>query len=356
MSKSAWSLTTDLNEFDLNGSGAYPGAWHGREALYIENRLGAPVLLKSQLNLDRYRLQAEIACPQAPGFIGLVFGVRDSRNYELVYVSPGTETDPGEIQYDPVMNGSTTWQINNGPEYQAAAPFIDQEWSKLCLEVQQHEVSIRVGEDPVPQLVIRNLQHGRCCGTIGVWGYLPSYIRNLSVETIEPNDSVPAEKAAGLKRLAAETFITGWTVSEPYFADGDFNVSGGGSSVYADVEENGTLNLNRLFPCASGMAVQASCKFTIPEEKETVLTFGFSDCLRLWVNGEAVYQGDWTWTPPGSDGRIRPDFAEARVRWRAGLNTIRAEVGSTEAIFGWGLAVKTRLFEMMPHPDPDERL
>lgn len=79
-----------------------------------------------------------------------------------------------------------------------------------------------------------------------------------------------------------------------------------------------------------------------PEEIETQLTFGFSDQLRLWVNEEEVYQGDWRWDPPGSDGRIRCNFANVRVRWRAGLNTIRAEVTNNE-FFGWGLSLKTGL-------------
>lgn len=76
-----------------------------------------------------------------------------------------------------------------------------------------------------------------------------------------------------------------------------------------------------------------------------MLTFGFSDHLRLWVNEVEVYRGDWMWNPPASDGRIRSDFASVPVRWRSGLNTIRAEVTNKE-LFGWGLSLKTGLSNM----------
>ncbi|MFB0840786.1 hypothetical protein [Paenibacillus oleatilyticus] len=50
----------------------------------------------------------------------------------------------------------------------------------------------------------------------------------------------------------------------------------------------------------------------------------------------------WKWNPPANDGRIRPDHAHIPVQWKAGFNTIRAEVAHTE-FFGWGLAVRTGL-------------
>lgn len=331
MTQLAWSLYEDLNEFDPGDSGACSGVWRDREALYFVNKAGAPVLLRKAVDFACYRLQAEIACPGPAGFVGLIFGARDTDNFELVYVSPAYDDCPGEIQYDPFMNGSSTWQIYNGPRYQAPAPFPTGEWTKLMLDVQPHGVSIYVGETEVPQLVIPNLQHGRSVGRIGVWGYLPSYIRNLSVEEIRPAP-VQRMEADHLDRLSAEAFVTDWTVSEP-----------GGNESRVSVEENGTLNLNRWFASAAGKAVRAECRFMLPEAKETVVSFGFSDRLRLWVNDEEVYEGGWKWGPPESDGRIRADHAEVPVRWKAGLNTIRAEITSEEVMFGWGLCVKTGL-------------
>ncbi|WP_282935830.1 hypothetical protein [Paenibacillus sp. RC67] len=339
MSKLQWSLIDDLDCFDIGHSGACPAHWCSKDALYFNhNERAAPVLSREELDLDCYRLQAEIGCPGL-GYIGLVFGARDAFNYEMVYVSPGREQTPGEIQYDPMMNGSTTWQIYNGPRYQAPATFDRGVWTKLVLDVYRNHAIVWVGNVAEPQLVISNLQHGGSKGRVGVWGYLPGYIRNLSVEEI-PSESIQANDAY-LQELADDTFVTKWKVSKPYTEGAQAEHESNWLEAY--VEENGALNLNRLYPSGSGVAVQAECKFMLSEETESLLTFGFSDRLRLWVNDEEVYQGDWRWDPPGSDGRIRPDFASAMVRWQEGINTIRAEVTSTEVAFGWGLSVKTGL-------------
>ncbi|WP_438804168.1 hypothetical protein [Paenibacillus oleatilyticus] len=118
--------------------------------------------------------------------------------------------------------------------------------------------------------------------------------------------------------------------------------TGGAARTKAVVEENGVLNLNRLYKAEQGLCVEACAEIFVAEDTESLLTVGFSDRLRLWVNEEEVYQGSWKWNPPANDGRIRPDHAHIPVQWKAGFNTIRAEVAHTE-FFGWGLAVRTGL-------------
>ncbi|TDG00164.1 hypothetical protein [Paenibacillus piri] len=343
MTELVWELSEERNDFDLGDSGACPGIWRDRKALYFDkNERAVPALLRDELapGFDCFRLEAEIACPGPYGFVGLAFGARDAGNYELVYVSPGIDGGLGEIQYDPIMNGSSTWQIYNGPRYQAPAPFRPGEWTRLALEIQPDRVAIRVGEAAEPQLVISSLQHGRAAGRIGVWGYLPGYVRNLRAEAMQPAASARSE-AADLKRLAADGFVTEWSVSKPYPL-GEWPEPED-RWVRASVEENGTLNVNRLHASARDISVQACCAFQLPEAQETRLTFGFSDALRLWVNGEEVYRGEWGWGPPDSDGRIRPDFAGVPVLWRAGENTSRAEITSREVMFGWGLSMRSGL-------------
>jgi len=77
------------------------------------------------------------------------------------------------------------------------------------------------------------------------------------------------------------------------------------------------------------------------EEGEFPIDFGYSDRLKLWVNDDLVYEGAWKWQPPGSDGRISAGHAVVSVRWRAGVNSIRAEVACDET-FGWGLCSAIR--------------
>ncbi|TBL78199.1 hypothetical protein [Paenibacillus thalictri] len=342
------SLHGDLSRLSLGESGAIPGEWKGRGALYFENNdLAAPVLLLDEMNAESYRLQIEMACPGPYGFVGLVFGARDAQNFELVYVSPGTDDEPGEIQYDPIMNGSSTWQIYNGPRYQAPAPMPSGEWTQLAVEVKGRSAAVYVGDSSSPQLFIPNLLHGPCTGKVGVWGYLPSYVRHLTVE--DTGSALTLEAPDDLSRLMSETYVTEWLVSGPYPY---------GTAIPADmswtkaaVEENGTLNINRLFPADRDVTIQVRSTFSISEDQETMLSFGFSDELRLYMNEQEVYQGEWKWAPPESDGRIRPDHIKLPVSWKAGIYTIRAELTSREGMFGWGLGVRTGLTDISWHSE-----
>ncbi|CAG7617850.1 hypothetical protein ACFQI7_02485 [Paenibacillus allorhizosphaerae] len=339
-----WLFPDDLAQLDLGESGAKPGQWRGQDALYFEAFLTNPVLVRNYTPPDCFRLRAEVAIPGPNGFLGLVFGVRDAQNYELIYISAASASSIGDIQYDPVMNGSTTWQIYNGPGYQAQAPVPPGEWVALTLEVRKDTAAICVGDNAVPQLIVSKLQHGPAVGSIGMWANLPGYIRSMTIEQIQPEHTEQQEqRPPQCNRLPADSMLlTEWQLSEPYASDGPTGPLQFPTKVVA--EENGTVNLNRLHPTSEkGTALQAECTLLLPEERESMLSFGFSDRMRLWVNGMEVYQGDWKWGPPASDGRIRPDHAAVPVRWRAGRNSIRAEITNLEGKFGWGFCVKAHL-------------
>jgi hypothetical protein len=325
MTKLSFNLSNDLDRFDFDTFNVRPEVYLGQRAAYLEN--GSVVLLREEISFSCFRLQAEVAIPGQDGFCGIVFGAKDSSNYELIYLSPN------EIQYDPVMNGSNTWQIYHGNLYQKPIPNITGKWVKLAVEIQPNGAAVYVGEAAVPQMIIPNLQHGNPVGKVGFWGYLPSYIRNLSIEEIRPTNI--DKRDIDLQRLSAETFVTEWLVSPT-------------DTIHwtkAIVEENGTLNLNRIYTAEKDSSVIARSTFYIPEERETLITFGYSDRLHLRVNDVSVYQGNWLWDPPGSDGRIRSNFARVPVRWRAGINTIVAEITNSEP-FGWGLCMKSGLSDM----------
>lgn len=341
MTKLSWRLVDDLQAFDLGNSGAGKGVWRNSDALCFEGEHCIPVLLREPVSMDCFLLTAEVSC-HPESFVGLVFGAVDVNNYELVYVSADNEWGLPNLQYDPVMNGSSTWQIYHGLRYQALVSVPSGEWVKLSLQVQPHGVRAYVGEDPEPKLVISNLKHGRAAGgKIGVWGSSPGYVRNLAVEKIEPAPA--AEATSELSHPNDETLVTEWMVSKPYRREHQSEIADAWLKAY--VEENGTLNINRLYTSEKGATVQAKYTFYLPEEKETRLSFGFSDRLRLRVNEAEVFAGEWTWRAPGkaSDGRIRHDHVRIPICWKAGVNSILAEVTSEEAMYGWGLSVGTGL-------------
>ncbi|MFS1512973.1 hypothetical protein VQL36_11140 [Chengkuizengella sp. SCS-71B] len=345
MSTLKWGLIDSIGHFNLGKSGAKPKFFCGREALYFEELHTSPVLLSDDINMDSYRLEAEVAFPESTGFAGLVFGARDSKNFELVYITPESDTTMGEIQYDPIMKGSSTWQIYHGSSYQAAAFVPVGKWVKLSLEVQSNSASVYVGDSTSPQLIIRKLQLGNSAGKIGIWGNLPCYISCFSVKEINPTKSINAPLQSDLQKLAYDTYITEWMISKPYLYQNPPHIHK--DWIKATVEENGILNLNRLYTLTEkGTAVQLQCIFSLSENVDTNLLLGYSDKIRLWINNVEVHQGECLWNPPVSDGRIRSDHVTIPVRWRKGVNTIHAEIINYECMFGWGLSIKTGIYKL----------
>ncbi|MEO3945852.1 hypothetical protein [Gorillibacterium sp. CAU 1737] len=324
-------ISNNLELWERDGVEVELKEWQGRDALYLEG-IHKAIFLREAISYPAYRFTAEVAIPGDVAFAGLVFGAQDSDNYELVYLAPY------EIQYDPIQNGSMTWQIHNGPAYQKPLPNTTGVWQTLTVEVQPGGARVFFGEDAQEAaLTLPNLQHGGKPGKVGLWSYLPCYFRNLVIEEIPQQQLLPSQEV-GLAGLQAESFVTEWQVSAPYQGESvepqEWNK--------AFVNEDGTLNLNRLYRAEKGAVVQLSSGVELEEERESVLTLGYSDAIRLWVNEEEVYSGSWRWNPPHSDGRVRPTHASVPIRWKKGHNSIRAELTHEEP-FGWGLAVRTGL-------------
>lgn len=316
-----WTFADDLTEWEIPDGVAEPGAWQGRPALRFTG-VPRPVLLASPTASTAFTLEAEVSTGENPAFIGLIFGAQDAENYELVYLHPGDENSPASVQYDPVMRGSNTWQIYQGPRYiSEAVPVPLGGWVRLRLDVRPEGVAITVGAAPAPQLVVAPLMNGTPAGRIGLWCYgAPCYVASVTMTPAE--GAFPAVEPPP---LPAGT-LTEWLVD--------------GKPV--TVEVNGTLNFNRLFKAteAGSVARAAAIIDRSSVAGEATLTFGFSDRLRLLVNGQECYQGEWRWQPPDSDGRIRPGHASVRVPLRQGPNRIEAEVSTAEPHFGWGLTMR----------------
>lgn len=83
------------------------------------------------------------------------------------------------------------------------------------------------------------------------------------------------------------------------------------------VEKNGVLNFNRRFSVrVPNPVAYARAEFHAETSCQADVSLGFSDRVRVLVNGTEVYQGEWCWGPPETDGRIRPGQATLKVPLR----------------------------------------
>lgn len=287
--------------------------WQGRRALRLESGL---VLIKD-LDVADAVVELELGADQG-AYPGLAFRVGDDRNYELIYVQPHTSGEWDAMQYDPVFGGANTWQVFNGPHYQAAATIPMGQWLTLWVHLSGLQACANVGGQP--PLNVARLAHGREAGRIGVWTFRPAYFGRMRILPAQP-DAAPVPPAA-LPQPAPGAVMDWWL-------EGHGRVT---------AEPHGTLNLNRYLTATEAVLTRA---FDLADAGEVTFAFGFSDTLRLLVDDAEVFSGTHRFTgfsDRNARGYIEPEAHRITRHLSAGRHTITAQLKVEEG-FGWGLAL-----------------
>lgn len=314
---------TDLAGLHLQQAGtAEIATFAGHRALRLDG-----LALLPDLTLGDGCVEVAIAA-EGPGYPGIAFRAADDRDYELAYAQPHTSWQWDALQYDPVIGGSNTWQLYNGPAYQEAVPVPTGEWFKLRVVMQGNRAAIRLNRERT--LFVVRLAHRRAAGGVGVWTYRPAYFRDLR---IGPAPELPA---AGVLPLAPTGTIAEWSLE--------------GAGVVA-CEPGGTLNLNRHLPVTAGHA-RLTRRFETVAAGAVDVAFGFSDDLALQLDGETVYTGTNTFTgfaDRAARGYVEPGAHVVRRVLAPGEHTLQAALKVTEG-FGWGLhlALRGRHARLLP--------
>jgi len=116
-------------------------------------------------------IEVDVLFDERRSYSGFRFRGQSAEEYEEFYVRPHRSPIYSDaLQYTPVYNGVSCWQLSNGAGYTASAVFPKNEWVHLRLEVSGSQARVFVGESDVPSLVIPHLGHGVSRGTIGVYG------------------------------------------------------------------------------------------------------------------------------------------------------------------------------------------
>jgi len=265
---------------------------------------------------------------EGPGYPGVAFRAADDQDYELAYAVPHVSRQWDALQYDPVFAGSNTWQLYNGPAYQAAVPVPTGEWFTLRIVMQGNRAAIRLNRERT--LVVVRLAHRRAAGGIGVWTYRPAYFRDLRI------GAAPELPAAGVLPPVPAGTVTEWSLE--------------GAGVVA-CEPGGALNVNRYLPSSAGTA-RLTRHFETLAAGPVDIAFGFSDELALRLDGETVHTGTNTFTgfaDRAARGYVEPGAHVVQRTLPPGEHTLEADLKVSEG-FGWGLhlALRGRHARLLP--------
>jgi len=243
-------------------------------------------------------IEADFAVTGERSFHGLVWRRRDPDTFESFFVRPHQAGNPDAIQYTPVTNGMSSWQLYHGDGYWAPIAFPIDAWFTLRIAFAAERADVFVGDLSQPALRVRQLKLGAGLGGIGLQVGGPG----LHVARFAYSDMAPA-----LEPMPAATTdpaaVRAWEVSDP-FAEA---VLAGVTALPADLvagrtwtplesEPDGLANLARLHrPRDGANTVLARTVVVAGTARVVPMEVGFSDRATVFLNGRALFRGDDTY-------------------------------------------------------------
>ena len=273
----------------------------GREALK-----GMAVLQVE--DFDNGTIEFDLALTGQRSYPGIAFRIQGVGNYENFYFRPhhnGLYSDV--LQYTPVFNGVTGWQLYSGEGFTAAADLPLNRWFHVRLEITAGNLRVYLDDQEKPALIVPSLKRSGVKGGIALMGpqngsaFFSRFAMTRSVEDFTVSEIEPTAK---------QTTLMDWELSRPISAQAlkidesrfdlrKFRYPGftaifraGWQGVKAEasglVDVARHVNRNRQI----SEAVYART-FIQSESKRTVeLQFGYSDEISIFLNGHKLYYGN----------------------------------------------------------------
>jgi hypothetical protein len=282
----------------------------GREGLLLRNG----VAWLAGVELEDGVVHADIHMSPGLGFHGLAFRAVDGGGYEHVYVRPFTSGNPDAAQYTPVFHGVTGWQIYAGPRFGGAIDVPTDRWVHLELRVLGARAELYVDGRA---LVFPALQRATAPGAVGLTSSgAPARFANIVVTPGAP--MLEAGDGAAAPDSVPPGIVERWWVSTPFAEarldslgppEGSTAQGGGLPEGPASTALPADLRWDPLDPGVRGIAnlaalrtreagrntVLAGVGLRVREPRALRVRFGFSDRVRVFLNGRPLYAGSDVW-------------------------------------------------------------
>jgi hypothetical protein len=329
------------------GQAVITESYLGREAVRL--RSGAIVL--PDVEFENGTIEFDVATTGHRSFIGLAFRLHEDDSYEDFYLRPHNSGRFDAIQYTPVFNGVSAWQLY--PEYNASLEITTERWLHVMLVISGSRMEAYLDGASEPALVVDDLKCGRRQGAVALKSNFPStglpadlYPTAFANFELHPDEGPTAYKEA---EPPASGFIGRWAISPSLAAEEgtirelprETEETEGWTVV--ESESSGLVNLARYrgFPeGARGATILARVVIDSDRDQVKKLNFGFSDRGSIFLNGQIVFSGDNTYMTRSQRylGVVTIDNDAVYLPLRRGANELLVAV--SEAFGGWGLIAR----------------
>ena len=324
------------------------------------------IACRGDLQIDDGIIEFELAAP-AGGFAGIAFRMQSAADYEIVYFRWSPDGRWAGVQYQPVYEGETTWQLYSGASYETDLPpkvFTRRGgWMPVRIVVAGNRADVYVGDSAAPVLRVRELKRPRARGAIGIWStglekwkqptaavralhVMP--LGDLTVASMPPDTASPGQ-------------LTRWRVSSRFAAPDSIAFADSLSQDVRrdiaegrviDAEPSGTVNLTATVGNPAGRQTTnvfggagwgvAYAHVTLHSDRDQTrrLSVSYSDAIGVYLDGTLVYTGDNRSDVRGKNslGLVSLEAESIPLRLHAGDNDI--VLGVADKAFGWGFRAR----------------
>jgi hypothetical protein len=318
----------------------------GRSTLAMRNGFA----FLRDLRFENGTIDVDVMSTEARSFVYVMFRMQSDSAYEDLYLRPHKSNAPDAVQYAPVYQQASAWQLYHGATGTASVSIPDGVWNRLRIVLSGRRAAIFLNDTIRPALIVPRLGHEPRAGYLALRAFLPAGVSSTGATARFANLRVRPDHVPFTFPAVADAPVAGavrsWEVGEPFAAGDTLLVSAPASATrtWRRVEAlpNGLLELHRVVPLAPGMrnvGVIARLKVNADAGGLYAMELGFSDRLTAIVNGNPIFHRDDSYDYANRrDGLIGYSQATLFLPLRRGSNTIELIV--TDVFGGWGLMAR----------------
>lgn len=296
-------------------------------------------------------VEFDLAVTGGRAFAYFQFRMISDQDHEEVYFRPHKDGLPDAIQYAPVHQGLSAWQLYHGPGGTAPAQFVRNGWTHVRIVIAGASAAVFVGDVTTPQLVVPRLARPRAEGYIALRNFLPAGVDPAKHSSGFANLVVrPGVVDYDFSKVSAAAAppgtITRWEVSRTFAADSgplrfiDDSILKSAQWRTLSADASGLLNFAIHLTVPDSLRIwAAAARLTLTADRpRTVrLLLGFSDRVTVFLNGRPLWSGDqrYFFDNPRQEGVIGFHQGTVYLQLQQGPNEVMLAV--SDQFGGWGL-------------------